>query len=52
MIPYDIDPSLHSTEPEHHLLDDGFSPPGPAAPSHPSPHEASLEEALAGKSEF
>jgi hypothetical protein len=27
MIPYDIDPSLHSAEPEPPQLDDGFSPP-------------------------
>jgi hypothetical protein len=27
MIPYDIDPSLHNTEPESAMLDDGFSPP-------------------------
>ncbi|HMA08439.1 MAG TPA: hypothetical protein VKP68_11275 [Ramlibacter sp.] len=26
MIPYDIDPSLHSGEPEPAVLDDGFSP--------------------------
>ena len=27
MIPYDIDPSLHTGEPEPAQLDDGFSPP-------------------------
>ncbi len=27
MIPYDIDPSLHTGEPPPPLLDDGFSPP-------------------------
>ena len=27
MIPYDIDPSLHSGEPAPAVLDDGFSPP-------------------------
>jgi hypothetical protein len=27
MIPYDIDPSLHTAEPEPLQLDDGFSPP-------------------------
>lgn len=27
MIPYDIDPSLHTGEPEPPSLDDGFSPP-------------------------
>ena len=35
MIPYDIDPSLHTCEPEPPLLDDGFSPP---------PHETKPEE--------
>jgi hypothetical protein len=27
MIPYDMDPSLHTSEPEPPMLDDGFSPP-------------------------
>jgi hypothetical protein len=27
MIPYDLDPSLHSAEPASTALDDGFSPP-------------------------
>jgi hypothetical protein len=27
MIPYEVDPSLHSTEPEELRLDDGFSRP-------------------------
>jgi hypothetical protein len=27
MIPYDMDPSLHTSEPESPVLDDGFSPP-------------------------
>jgi hypothetical protein len=27
MIPYDLDPSLHTGEPEAQTLDDGFSPP-------------------------
>lgn len=26
MIPYDVDPSLHTAEPEPAQLDDGFSP--------------------------
>jgi hypothetical protein len=30
MIPYDLDPSLHSAEPASTTLDDGFSPPQPA----------------------
>lgn len=56
MIPYDIDPSLHATEPGPLLLDDGFSAPS----SHGESVElacgaaaaASLEEALAAKSDF
>ncbi len=27
MIPYDMDPSLYTSEPEPPVLDDGFSPP-------------------------
>lgn len=27
MIPYDVDPSLHSTKPHEPVLDDGFSRP-------------------------
>ena len=27
MIPYDMDPSLYTSEPEPTVLDDGFSPP-------------------------
>lgn len=34
MIPYDLDPSLHTGEPEPPSLDDGFSPP---------PHDAKPE---------
>jgi hypothetical protein len=34
MIPYDIDPSLHTAEPEPPRLDDGFSPPQAMA-THP-----------------
>ena len=29
MIPYDVDPSLHTAEPGPPRLDDGFSPPPP-----------------------
>ncbi len=29
MIPYELDPSLHTGEPASQLLDDGFSPPHP-----------------------
>ena len=35
MIPYDLDPSLHSGAPEAPKLDDGFSPPQPGQPVAP-----------------
>ena len=54
MSPYAIDASLHATEPERQLLDDGFSAPrageGPDLP--PAGPPASLEDALASQSEF
>jgi hypothetical protein len=39
MIPYDIDPSLHTGEPKPAVLDDGFSPPQAheRAPDLPAP---------------
>ena len=37
MIPYDVDPSLHNTQPHEVQLDDGFSPPEPVQPV---PHES------------
>jgi len=52
MIPYAIDPSLHSAEPEQLLLDDGFSPREPGAAPPPAESDSGLEEALAGKSDF
>ena len=57
MIPYDIDPSLHATEPDSVLLHDGFSAPripagAPSMPGSAGPRAASLEEALARKSQF
>ena len=55
MIPYAIDPSLHAAEPEQLRLDDGFSAPqAPADAREPdaTTGPASLEEALAGKSDF
>ena len=36
MIPYDVDPSLHNTDPKPEQLDDGFSPPQ----CHPPAQEA------------
>ena len=43
MIPYDIDPSLHSHEPARDVLDDGFS--RPVASTHPvEPAAAPVDE--------
>ena len=39
MIPYDIDPSLHTGEPAPAVLEDGFSPPQP----HEQPADAPAE---------
>jgi hypothetical protein len=50
VIPYDIDPSLHTGEPEPPLLDDGFSPPLPdedGEPTHVLP--AGAAEAALGE---
>jgi hypothetical protein len=56
MIPYDLDPSLHTAEPESGVLDDGFSPPHhgePASEAPPvAPPESAPEAALSGKSPF
>jgi len=56
MIPYDLDPSLHTEEPESISLDDGFSPPHPAsedAKEKPQQaHELAIDPALWAKSEF
>jgi len=53
MIPYDIDPSLHTAEPEPKRLDDGFSPPphegAAAAPQAPATAGADV---LGDKSPF
>ena len=53
MIPYDIDPSLHASEPLPQQLDDGFSPPPveplPVLESPPDPH---VEPALSDVSPF
>lgn len=57
MIPYDLDPSLHTAEPESTMLDDGFSPPQqPAAAQEekpPEPHGLpAVDHALWAKSPF
>ena len=55
MIPYELDPSLHTAEPESEVLDDGFSPPHePMASTEmpPNPEDTALDEAFSGKSPF
>jgi hypothetical protein len=58
MIPYDLDPSLHSGEPVRQLLNDGFSPPSQEcvreqADKHPAPAPtAPVDPALWAKSAF
>jgi hypothetical protein len=54
MIPYDIDPSLHSAEPEDFLLQDGFSRRSHGESCGPATIDAppNLEDALADKSDF
>ena len=37
MIPYEVDPSLHSYEPQDAVLDDGFSPRAATHPVEPEP---------------
>jgi hypothetical protein len=37
MIPYDVDPSLHRTQPRDETLGDGFSPPPPQPVQPPEP---------------
>jgi hypothetical protein len=52
MIPYDLDPSLHTGEPEAQTLGDGFSPPPhdahegdkPRAAAPATPGESALRE--------
>jgi len=54
MIPYDIDPSLHTGEPESTLLEDGFSPPHhappPATAEMPPPADTQADAPLLVKS--
>ena len=54
MIPYDIDPSLHDSEPEPQELGDGFSPPTQAQPEEASEAhlDAAAEAAFGEKSPF
>jgi hypothetical protein len=57
MIPYEIDPSLYTAEPESPVLDDGFSPPRhgdrTATENNPSvPAGADVDPVLRAKSPF
>jgi hypothetical protein len=57
MIPYDLDPSLHTAEPESTMFDDGFSPPQPAHATtqdeaQPQGPNGACDPALAAKSPF
>jgi hypothetical protein len=56
MIPYDLDPSLHTAEPGPTTLDDGFSPPQPPAAGEsekaPEAQDAVLDPSLWAKSPF
>lgn len=60
MIPYDVDPTLHSSEPQERKLDDGCTRPGvePVAPANagdlPSTVEtpARVPSVLGDKSDF
>lgn len=55
VIPYDIDPSLHTSQPEPPQLDDGFSPPAdePRAPEDAAAAAVSpVDPALWAKSAF
>jgi hypothetical protein len=54
MIPYDVDPSLHTAEPEPPQLDDGFSPPAqePGVPESKPAQPAASAGVLGDKSAF
>jgi len=54
MIPYDLDPSLHTGEPEPPVLDDGFSPPHHHGEDDeaPVPPGVPVDPAFWSKSEF
>jgi hypothetical protein len=54
VIPYDIDPSLHTSQPEPPQLDDGFSPPADElhAPEDEAAAVPPVDPALWAKSAF
>jgi hypothetical protein len=50
MIPYDLDPTLHTTQPHEPVLDDGFS--RPEAQEDAVSREEPREPVLTDKSDF
>jgi len=55
MIPYELDPSLNTSQPEPAILDDGFSPVAheqPSGPETPAGELAPVDPALWAKSAF
>jgi len=55
MIPYPLDPTLHSAQPVPPQLDDGFSPPGASAQPQDAPEvrpAQPVDPALWDKSDF
>jgi len=53
MIPYNVDPSLHTAEPPPPQLDDGFSPPvAAAAKTEPAQEDSIVDPSLWAKSAF
>jgi hypothetical protein len=50
VIPYELDPTLHTAQPHEPVLDDGFS--RPEAGEEAAPHDMPAEPALSEKSDF
>jgi len=51
MIPYQLDPTLHATQPVPAQLEDGFSPPAASAHAQPPQHVQQAHEAAPGLSQ-
>jgi hypothetical protein len=53
VIPYEVDPSLHSTQPQEPVLDDGFSQPDKdEAHILPNGRKPAAEPVISEKSDF
>jgi hypothetical protein len=52
VIPYEVDPSLHSTQPQEPVLDDGFSQPEKDEAHTPNVRKPAAEPAISEKSDF